>query len=57
MEKITEILKQKLTSHNMFPIDQITISEDEYLELVSSVQKPSYIPERIIITIQRGTSK
>ena len=57
MDDIVSTIQQKFTSHNEFAIDRITISEEEYLQLAGSKKLPRFIPERLIITIERNSVK
>lgn len=52
-DSTVDIIKQKLTSHNEFAIDRISISRYEYMELVSDKCTPKFIPESIIIRIEK----
>ena len=52
-ESVMNVIKQKLTSHNEFAIDRISISKEEYLQLVSDKCIPKFIPEYITIRIDK----
>lgn len=53
-EEISEVIQQKLTSHNKHYIDRISISEEEYIKWVGSKCLPAVVPDKITISIIKG---